>query len=326
MTALEQAERFWANLIKLGTKRLIALGATGVAVFAITALAGYYLSRPSYEVLYTGLERQDTGQIASVLRDANIGFDLTPDGTTVMVRYGDTAKARMVLAEKGLPNNPNTGDELYDKLGSLGLTSFMQEVTRVRALEGELARSIQLMRGVKAARVHLVMPDEGSFRRQSEPPSASVIVRADSVDSVAMAKAIRHLVAAAVPGMKAEEVTVLDTDGHLLASGDDLADAAPGQMLTLENTVSKEIQDNIRRTLTPFLGLRNFQISVATRLNTDKKQTKETIFNPDSRVERSVRVVKQNSGLAEFEQSDADERDAKCAAAEPLGREWQAIE
>ena len=232
MTALEQAERLWANLIKLGTKRLIALGVTGAVVFAITALAGYYLSRPSYEVLYTGLDRQDTTQIAAVLRDENIGFDLSPDGTTVMVRYGDTAKARVVLAEKGLPNNPNTGDELYDKLGSLGLTSFMQEVTRVRALEGELARSIQLMNGVKAARVHLVMPDEGSFRRQGEPPSASVIVRADANDSIAMAKAIRHLVAAAVPGMKPEEVTVLDTNGHLLASGDDLADAEPGQMLS----------------------------------------------------------------------------------------------
>jgi flagellar M-ring protein FliF len=294
MTALEQAERLWANLIKLGTKRLIALGVTGAVVFAITALAGYYLSRPSYEVLYTGLDRQDTTQIAAVLRDENIGFDLSPDGTTVMVRYGDTAKARVVLAEKGLPNNPNTGDELYDKLGSLGLTSFMQEVTRVRALEGELARSIQLMNGVKAARVHLVMPDEGSFRRQGEPPSASVIVRADANDSIAMAKAIRHLVAAAVPGMTPQEVTVLDTNGHLLASGDDLADAEPGQMLTLEDSVSQEIQDNIRRTLTPYLGLRNFQISVATRLNTDKKQTKETIYNPDSRVERSVRVVRQN--------------------------------
>lgn len=294
MTALEQAERFWANLLKLGKKRLIALGVTGLAVFAFTALAGYFLSRPTYEVLYSGLDRQDTGQIASVLRDANIGFDISPDGSTVMVRYGDTAKARVVLAEKGLPNNPNAGDELYDKLGSLGLTSFMQEVTRVRALEGELARSIQLMNGVKAARVHLVMPDEGSFRRESEPPSASVIVRADSPDSVAMAKAIRHLVAAAVPGMKPEEVTVLDTNGHLLASGDDLADAEPGQMLTLEDSVSREIQDNIRRTLTPYLGLRNFQISVATRINTDKKQTKETIYNPDSRVERSVRVVRQN--------------------------------
>ncbi|HTJ02720.1 MAG TPA: flagellar basal-body MS-ring/collar protein FliF [Methylovirgula sp.] len=295
MTALEQAERLWANLIKLGTKRLIALGATGLAVFAITGLAGYFLSRPSFEVLYTGLDRQDTGQIASVLRDSNIGFDLSPDGTSVMVRYGDTARARVVLAEKGLPSNPNSGDELYDKLGSLGLTSFMQEVTRVRALEGELARSIQLMHGVKAARVHLVMPDEGSFRRQSEPPSASVIIRAESVDAVGLAKAIRHLVASAVPAMKPEQVTVLDTNGHLLASGDDLAEAQPGQMLTLEGQVSKDIQDNIRRTLTPYLGLRNFQISVWAKLNTDKKQTKETIYNPDSRVERSVRVVRQNS-------------------------------
>lgn len=293
MTALEQAERFWANLMKLGTKRLMALGATGVAVFGIVAFAGYYLSRPPYQVLYTGLDRQDTGQIASVLRDANIGFSISPDGTTVNVTYGDTAKARVVLAEKGLPNSPNTGDELYDKLGSLGLTSFMQEVTRVRALEGELARSIQLMRGVKAARVHLVMPDQGSFRRQAEPPSASVIVRLNSSDSNAMALAIRHLVAAAVPDMTAKEVTVLDTDGHLLASGDDLADAAPGQKLTLENAVSKQVEESIRRTLTPFLGLKNFRVSVATRLNTDKRQTKQTIYNPDSRVERSVKVTKQ---------------------------------
>lgn len=293
MTALEQAERFWSNLIKLGTRRLIALGVTGLAVFAITGLAGYYLSRPSFEVLYTGLERQDTSEIATVLRDANIRFDISPDGTSVMVGYGDLSHARVALAEKGLPNSPNAGDELFDKLGSLGLTSFMQDVTRVRALEGELARSIQLMRGVKAARVHLVLPDAGSFRRRSEPPSASVIVRVDSSDSISMAKAIRHLVAAAVPAMTVQEVTVLDTNGHLLASGDDLADATSGQKLDLENTVSKDIQDNIRKTLTPFLGLRNFQISVSTRLNTDQKQTKETIYNPDSRVERSVRIVKQ---------------------------------
>jgi flagellar M-ring protein FliF len=294
MTVLEQAERFWTNLAKLGTKRLIVLGVTGLAVFAITGLAGYYLSRPSLEVLYSGLDRQDVGRIASALKEANFNFDVSSDGSTVLVRYGETGQARMLLAEKGLPNNLNAGNELFDKLGSLGLTSFMQEVTRVRALEGELARTIQTMRGVKAARVHLVMPDEGSFRRQSQPPSASVVVRTESGDDVAIAKAVRHLVAAAVPGMKVEEVTVLNTDGALLASGDDLADAAPGQMLSLEGTVSKEIQENIRKTLTPYLGLRNFQISVAVRVNTDKRQTNETIFNPDSRVERSVKVTKQN--------------------------------
>jgi flagellar M-ring protein FliF len=294
MAALEQAKRFWDNLLKLGTRRLIGLGVTGLAVFLITGLAGYYLSRPSQELLYSGLDRDDVSRIASALKEANIDFDVSADSTSVYVHFGQTEQARMLLAEKGLPNSPNAGNELFDKLGSLGLTSFMQQVTRVRALEGELARTIQLMSAVKAARVHLVLPDDGSFRRESEPPSASVVVRTDTPDDVSIAKAIRHLVAGAVPGMKPQEVTVLDTDGMLLASGDDSDDSAPGQMLALEKTFSKQIQDNISRTLTPFFGLRNFQISVAARINTDKRQTNETVYDPDSRVERSVRVVRSN--------------------------------
>lgn len=294
MAALEQAKRVWENLLRLGTRRLIGLGVTGLVVFLVTGMAGYYLSRPTQELLYSGLDREDVSRIASALKEANIDFDVSADSTAVYVRYGQTAQARMLLAEKGLPNSPNAGNELFDKLGSLGLTSFMQQVTRVRALEGELARTIQLMSAVKAARVHLVLPDDGSFRRESQPPSASVVVRTEVPDDVAVAKAIRHLVAAAVPGMKPEEVTVLDTDGLLLASGDDTGDSEPGQMLSLEKTFSKEIQDNISRTLTPFFGLNNFQISVAARINTDKKQTSETVFDPDSRVERSVRVVRSN--------------------------------
>ena len=294
MAIQEQIEQLWASLLKLGARRLIALGVIGVSIFAMTGLAGYFLSRPASEVLYAGLDRQDVGRIAGALKEADIPFDVSSDGGTVLVRYGETARARMLLAEKGLPNSPNAGNELYDKLGSLGLTSYMQEVTRVRALEGELARTIQLMRGIKAARVHVVLADEGSFRRTRQPPSASVVVRTETPDALVAAKAIRHLVAAAVPGMTPAEVTVLSTDGVLLAAGDDQADAAPGAMLALEKTVSREILDNVRKTLTPYLGLPNFQISVAARLNTDKKQTNETIFNPDSRVERSVRVVKQN--------------------------------
>jgi flagellar M-ring protein FliF len=108
------------------------------------------------------------------------------------------------------------------------------------------------------------------------------------------AQAIRHLVAAAVPGMALEGVTVLSTDGTLLASGGDMTESAPAGMLTLEKSVSREIQDKIRKTLMPYLAARNFQISVAARLNTDKKQTNETTYFPESRVERSVRVVKEN--------------------------------
>ncbi|MBB4019814.1 flagellar M-ring protein FliF [Chelatococcus caeni] len=293
MTSRAQAEQLWANIRELGTRRLIALGFIGLAVFLVVGLGAYYLSRPQQEPLYTGLTREDVSRMGAVLKDAGIPFDVSADGTSVLVNYGNTARARMLLAEKGLPQSANSGYELFNDLGSLGLTSFMQEVTRVRALEGELARTIQTMSGIKAARVHIVLPDRGSFRREEQPASASVVIRTETADSVTPARAIRHLVAAAIPGMQIDRVTVLNTDGTLVLAGDDAASAATGRMANLERTVSLEIQDNIRKTLVPYLGLSNFEVSVAARLNTDRTRTNETIYDPESRVERSIRTIRE---------------------------------
>eukprot|EP01037_Dinobryon_pediforme_P007302 gene7302-7373_t len=298
-----QIEKLGQSLLGLGTKRLITLGLIGAAVFATIGLASYYLSRPSMEVLYAGLDRDDIGQIGSALKEAGISYDISADGTSVLGHYGESAQARMLLAEKGLPHGANAGYELFDKVGSLGLTSFMQDVTRVRVLEGELARTIQLISGVKAARVHIVLSDEGSFRRTPQPPSASVIIRTTSQSPGEMANTIRHLVAAAVPGMTTDQITVLSTDGHMLASGADATEGTVASMLNLEHSLTQDLQEKITRTLSPYLGAKNLQVSVATRINTDKKQTNETIYSPDSRVERSTRVIKetqtaQNSNAA----------------------------
>jgi flagellar M-ring protein FliF len=149
------------------------------------------------------------------------------------------------------------------------------------------------MKGVKAARVHIVLPDPGSFRRNAQPPSASVVIRTESIRDFSSAPAIRQLVASAIPGMNVDQVTVLSTDGTILAAGGETFNAAPGKMVDLEKTVNRDVQDNIRRTLTPYLGLENFEISVAARLNTDKRQTNETAYDPESKVERSVRTVKE---------------------------------
>ena len=158
MVNREHAQKLWNNLLELGTKRLILLAVVGVAVFGGVGGGAYYISRPEYNVLYSGLSREDVTRVSSVLRDANIAFDLNTAGDTVYVRPGQTAQARTLLADKGLPSTTGGGYELFDKIGSLGLTSFMQEITRVRALEGEIARTIQVLKGVKAARVHIVMP------------------------------------------------------------------------------------------------------------------------------------------------------------------------
>jgi flagellar M-ring protein FliF len=293
MNALAQAKRIWANLAALGAKRLAALALVGGLVFALTGLAGWWLSRPTQETLYSGLDRDDVASIGATLTEAGIPFDVSADGAAVQTPVGQTAQARMILAQKGLPHSGNVGDELYDKLGSLGLTSFMQEVTRVRALEGELARSIQMIRGVKAARVHVVLGDEGSFRRERQPPSASVIIRGDGVDSHSAGQAIRRLVASAVPGMKPEGVTVLDVNGQLLASGSDSLEDAPDNLLALQMNVSRDIRESITHTLAPYLNPRNFQVSVAAKLNADKTQTNETTYDPDKTAQRSFRVTKE---------------------------------
>ncbi len=294
MNGWGQLDRLAKSLLDLGPRRLAALAIMGVTIFAVVILGGVYLSCPQLDVLYSGLDREDVTRIGAALNEAGIPFDVNADGSAVLVRYGQTAAARMLLAEKGLPQSANAGYELFDRMGSFGLTSFMQEVTRVRVLEGEIARTIQSLNGVKAARVHIVVSDEGSFRQAQHPPSASVVIRTESPDDSATAQAIRHLVAAAVPGMTPNEVTVLNTDGILLASGDDTATAVPGRLMSLEKSVGDEIENKVRESLTPYLGLENFQVSVTARLNTDRKQITETTYDPESRVERSVRVVKEN--------------------------------
>ncbi|SFL44153.1 flagellar M-ring protein FliF [Bradyrhizobium sp. NFR13] len=295
MVNREHAQKLWNNLLELGTKRLILLAVVGAAVFGGVGGGAYYISRPEYNVLYSGLSREDVTRVSSVLRDANVAFDLNTAGDTVYVRPGQTAQARTLLADKGLPSVTGGGYELFDKIGSLGLTSFMQEITRVRALEGEIARTIQVLKGVKAARVHIVMPARGSFRREQSPPSASVVLRTDGPADARTARSVRHLVAAAVPGMTADKVTVLDSDGSLLSDDDGSGSvgATPTTMANLQKVVSRSIQENVSRALTPYLGLDNFEVSVATQLSTDKKQTNETTYDPDSRVQRSVRAVRE---------------------------------
>ncbi len=295
----DQLKTILRNLEDFGPRRLAIMAGVTAAVLGIIALASIYLNRPAYETLYVGLERADVNQIGLVLGEAGIGFDVASDGTTVLVPAGTTAQARMLLAEKGLPTSANAGYELFDNVGSLGLTSFMQQITRVRALEGEIARTIQSIQGIRAARVHIVMSERANFRRDEQKPSASVVIRASGTDGTRNAMSIRYLVAAAVPGLNAEDVTVLDSSGTLLAAGDDPNNNSASRSIGVERTVETQIEDNIRRALAPYLGPDNFRASVKADVNTDTRQTEETIFDPESRVERSIQVVKSNENTSQ---------------------------
>lgn len=314
----EQIQGIVNNLKGFGTKRLTILAGIAALVMAIIAVASIYLNRPAYETLYVGLERSDVNQIGMVLGEAGISFDVGSDGSSVLVPTGTTAQARMLLAEKGLPTSSNAGYELFDNVGSLGLTSFMQQITRVRALEGEIARTIQSLAGIKAARVHIVMSERANFRREEQQPSASVVIRYAGIDGQKTAMSLRHLVAAAVPGLGAEKVTVLDSSGNLLAAGDDPSNTSAARTLGVEQTVEAQIEDNIRRALTPYLGPDNFRASVKTDVNTDSRQTEETIFDPNSRVERSVQTVRNNEASSQKQASTPASVEQNLPETQPL--------
>jgi flagellar M-ring protein FliF len=298
MPSSDQLSRLLSGFMALGPRRLFLLGLVGLSVMAAIATAAMYLGRPAMQPIYTGLSAQDVTRITAALSEAGITFDVNEQRSAVMVPFGQTARARSLLAQKGLPNSSRAGYELFDQLGSIGLTSFMQEVTRVRALEGEIARTIQTLDGVAAARVHLVLADPGSFRRERRDPSASVILRIGERWQNSSAQAVRHIVAAAVPGMKVEQVNVAATDGRLLASGGDELTLGTAKHAEMERSMAAELEQRASRTLAAVLGAGNYQVSATVRLDVDRQQVNETVFDPKSRIERSVRTVKQ-SGQSE---------------------------
>lgn len=292
----QQLELLKENLAGLGARRLAALGLAATVVIAAVALVASYASRPETEPLYIGLSPADVSRIGIVLSEAGIPFDIGADGTKIYVRRAQAPNARMLLAERGLPAGATLGYEIFDKLGPLGLTSFMQDVARTRALEGELARTIQSMKGVVSARVHIVLPPSNSFRRSEGATSASVLLKlAGPAVPAGAVGIVRQLVAAAVPGLLPASVSVMSTDGSLVSAAGDADTVVSEKMIEIEQIVARRAEENVRRTLIPYLGAGNFQVSASARVNLDKRQLQEQIWDPESKAERSTRTIKEQS-------------------------------
>lgn len=317
MALQNQIQNLLQNLNALGFRRLVLVGSALAAMLCIIGLAAYVLNRPAFEVLYVGLEREDISKVGMALAEAGLRFDVDSSGTTVSVAMGTAAQARMLLAEKGLPASANAGYELFDNLGSLGLTSFMQEVTRIRALEGEIAKSIQTFNGIKAARVHIVLPDKTLFSNREQKPTASVLIRGDVERIGSSTNAIRHLVAAAVPGLATDNVFVMDADGKLMAGGQNEQANGIASALDAQRDIERALEQKIGMALGPQLGAINFRVTVQAQIDTDRQATEETIFDPASRVERSVQVIKSEDSSSQQSDSKNPSVEQKLPQAAP---------
>ncbi len=276
----------------LGRKRLIALGAIGLAVFTLVLIATLALTREEMTRLYTGLDAEASGQMVAALEEMGATVRVDEDGS-IWAPEADAPRLRMALAAQGLPRNGGLGYEVFDEGRSLGLTSFMQRITRTRALEGELVRSILTLDGVESARVHLVLPERDAFSRQPAKPTASVVVRTRGAASLSanQAAAIRQLVAAAAPRLSPGDVSVLDSRHGMVAGAEGgVGSAAAGDT---RRQVETDLRAAVERMLNPVVGAGNIRVEIAAELVTAREVVREQTFDPRSSAVRSEQTIEQ---------------------------------
>ncbi|ETX28907.1 flagellar basal-body MS-ring/collar protein FliF [Roseivivax isoporae] len=277
------------NLMALGRGRLIALGATGVGLVLLLVLGLGTVMTPSFRPLYGDLDPASASRIVSTLEQAGFRVELDRAGSVVSVPEADIARARMTLADQGLPSQGTPGWELFDDASGLGMNTFMQRVNRLRALEGELSRSVRTIDGIEAARVHLVIPEREAFSRTRPEATASVIVRSRAGYAISrrQALAIRALVASAVPDMSPGAVTVLSASGETILGRDsDL----PGEAAVTSDQAAME--ERLSRSVTEILAARvgaaNVRVQARVDLSTERQVIRQESFDPDQQVIRST--------------------------------------
>src|ERR1700750_181644 len=199
---------------------MAAMAAVTLALIGFFSFLMIQMTAPQMVPLFTDLSVEDSASIIKDLERQAITYQLKNDGAIIMVPKDKVARLRMKLAESGLPKGGGVGYEIFDKSDALGTTRFVQHINHLRALEGELARTIRAIDRIQAARVHLVLPERPLFSRETPDPSASIVVRVRGALEPQQIRAIRHLVASAVSGLKPQRVSIVDEAGQLLADGE----------------------------------------------------------------------------------------------------------
>ncbi|NMA99643.1 MAG: flagellar M-ring protein FliF, partial [Phyllobacteriaceae bacterium] len=277
---------------RIGMPRLAAMATVAVLMLGFFAFLITRAQTPNLAPLYSGLSLEDSSAILTELQTLNIPYELRGDGDTILIPRDQITTTRMSLAGEGLPTRGQVGYEIFDQQSTLGATSFVQNVNNVRALEGELARTITSLTRIKSARVHLVLPERELFRRERKDPSASIVLSVRGELSTGEIRAIQHLVASAIEGLNPSRVSIVDDRGTLLASGtgDDqtgmVAAQAEERTLGFENRMRTRIEDMLANVV----GAGRARVEVAAELDFNRSTRTEEIFNPESQVVRSTQL------------------------------------
>lgn len=291
----------------VGPTRLgIMAGITG-ALIAFFAFVIFRLAEPTYTPLYSNLDPDDAGRIVARLEALNVEHKLKGDGTTILVADDKVLRTRMAMAEEGLPAGGSIGYEIFDNREALGTTSFVQNINHLRALEGELSRTIRAIRNVEAARVHLVLPKREVFARDEKRPTASIVLRTlGSGISPQQVKAIQHLVASAVEALEPGSVSIVDQRGSLLASGDgEATDGAMASSLEERNAAFEgRVRKQVEGIISSIVGPGKARVQVAAELHFNRITQSSESFDPESQVVRSTQTTESSESNSESQAGD----------------------
>ena len=290
----------------VGAARFGVMAGVAAALTAFFLYIAGVITEPAKSILYAGLESRDAAQVTAKLDAMNVQYETKGDGGTILVPADQVTKLRMELASDNLPS-AGVGYEIFDKSDAFGATAFVQNINMLRALEGELSRSIQTIDGIEAARIHLVIPEREIFSRDAQAPSASVVLKTRGRLDRGQVQAIQHLVAAAVAGLAPEHVAIVDDRGELLAGGEDKtgADATSADQEQHTTDYEDRMRQRIESIVASVVGVGHVRAQVAAAMNYGHTSETSETFDPDSKVVRSTQTVDQSSSEADAQANNA---------------------
>lgn len=309
------------QLRSLGAMRLIAIFGLSAGLAAALLFFSFNMGGGSQALLYAGLDPADSARVSEALDTAGIPYEFRGGGSSIYVARNQVDEARVRVASGGVLNSGSVGYEIFDESDALGATSFVQNMNAKRALEGELARTIQSLDIIDSARVHLVLPERRLFERDIAEPSASIVVSARGTLTAEHSGIVRNIVASAVSGLAAGNVTIADTTGRLLASpqaGDSLGAAA---LESRRAQIEEQYRQRILNLVEGVVGTGAARVQVSAELNRESLTASSEQFDIENQVtsrrQRSEETGREVDGAANAVSASENLPDEEAAADGP---------
>ncbi|MEO7085053.1 MAG: flagellar basal-body MS-ring/collar protein FliF [Gemmatimonadaceae bacterium] len=288
-------DSFKSLLDRIGGPQRVLLGAVVVVAVGLILAIAQWAGAPTWVPLLTNVALENVTTITAKLEQAGVQTRLDRGGSDIMVPVADLAKARVALANGGMPNNGRPGLELFDQ-PSWGMTDFTQRINYRRALEGELERVVGKMRGIDGAQVHLVMHETDGFAAQERPTEASVVLKLKGETEADVIKGIAHLVASSVDGLTSEHVTIVDDAGHMLSEAEEASSVTglTSRQLSMQREIEAYIRDKAEKIVGQVVGASNLRVQVNAAMSFDRIERTTATVDPDKQViaaEQKAQIV-----------------------------------